>query len=241
MILPTVRASFGRDDALHLVELVARADEELRASIRARLEEEGLDSLLDDPRVLNALLSDDDVRLTPAQVFYVLIRQALLESGVEDRGTADYVASMVVRFGQGRRAYRIEDGAEDEFRYLVDMVVRLAACGEREAFLLRTHLGNYSLWITGLFPDFVQARVERRGAPPVRYYEEMGTVGYRMASESREARSLGMDRTLSAVARDFSGARRALNQVADRYLWRQGADPVGRLLREVMSRPRSAD
>lgn len=237
MILPTVRASLGRDDALHLVELVARTDEDLRASVRTRLEEEGMDALLDDPRVLNALLADTDVKLTPAQVFYVLIRQALLEAGVEDRGTADYVASMVVRFGHGRRAYRIEDGAEDEFRYLVDMVVRLSACGEREAFLLRTHLGNYSLWITGLFPDFVQARVDRRGAPPVRYYEEMGTVGYRMASESREARSLGVDHTLSAVARDFSGARRALNQVADRYLWRRGGDPVGRLLREVMSRP----
>lgn len=236
MILPTVRASFGRDDALHLVELVARSDEDLRASVRGRLEEEGVDSLLDDPRVLNALLSDDDVKLTPAQIFYVLIRQALLEVGVEDRDTADYVASMVVRFGQGRRAYRIEEGAEDEFRYLVDMVVRLSACGEREAFLLRTHLGNYSLWITGLFPDFVEARVRRRGAPPVRYYEEMGAVGYRMASESREARSLGVDRTLEGVARQFSGARRALNQVADRYLWRDAGDPVARLLREVMSR-----
>jgi hypothetical protein len=235
MILPTLRASFGRDDALHLVELVARSDDDLRTSLRSRLEEEGMDSLLDDPRALNALLSDADVKLTPAQVFYVLIRQALLEAGVEDRGTADYVASMVVRFGDGRRAYRIEDGAEDEFRYLVDMVVRLSRCGEREAFLLRTHLGNYALWITGLFPDFVEARVHRRGAPPVRYYEEMGTVGYRMASESREARSLGMEQTLSSVARDFPGARRALNQVADRYLWRDGSDPVGRLLREMVS------
>lgn len=236
MILPTVRASFGRDDALHLVELVARTDQDLRRSMRARLEEEGLDGLLDDPRVLNALLSDDDVKLSPAQIFYVLIRQALLEAGVEDRDTADYVASMVVRFGQGRRAYRIEEGAGDEFRYLVDMVIRLSACGAREAFLLRTHLGNYSLWITGLFPDFVEARMQRRGAPPVRYYEEMGAVGYRMAAESPEARSFGVDATLSGVARHFSGARRALNQVADRYLWRDAGDPVGRLLRELARR-----
>ena len=241
MILPTVRASFGRDDALHLVELVARTDEALRASVRDRLEEEGMDSLLDDPRVLNALLTDDDVKLSPAQIFYVLIRQSLLEAGVEDRSTADYVASMVVRFGEGRRAYRIEDGAEDEFRYLVDMVVRLSTSDEREAFLLRTHLGNYSLWLTGLFPDFVEARVRRRGAPPVRYYEEMGVGGFRMASESREAGRLGIDETLGSVARHFSGARLALNQVADRYLWRGAGDPVARLLREMVHRAEGAE
>lgn len=236
MILPTVRASFGRDDALHLVELLARSDEELRASVRARLEEEGLDSLLDDPRILPALLGEGEVNLSPAQIFYVLIRQALLEAGVEDRGTADYVASLVVRFGEGRRAYRIEDGGDDEFRYLVDMVARLATADGREAFLLRTHLGNYSLWLAGLFPDFIEARTRRRGAPSLRYYEEMGSGGYHMAAGSREARRLGVESTLGAVAREFAGVRRALNQVADRYLWPGAGDPVERLLREVVRR-----
>ena len=47
MILPTVRASFGRRDALHLVDLLARRDPELREAARARLEEAGPDSLLD--------------------------------------------------------------------------------------------------------------------------------------------------------------------------------------------------
>ena len=58
MIMPTIRASFGRSEALHLIELLGRRDAELRDAARERLETGGIDSLLDDPRVLNALLTD---------------------------------------------------------------------------------------------------------------------------------------------------------------------------------------
>ena len=75
MILPAIRASFARCDAIHLVELLGRHDPELRERAYARLEEHGIHSLLDDPRVLNALLSDPHVTAPPGLIFYVLVRQ----------------------------------------------------------------------------------------------------------------------------------------------------------------------
>jgi len=236
MILPTIRASFGRKDALHLVRLLGAGDPELGRSARTRLEEEGVDSLLDDPRVRNALLTDPDVTASPSLIFYVLVRQALLEGGIDDRETADYVASLVFAFGREGRAYRISEEAEEEFHYLVDMVARLGEVGERRAFLLRAHLGNYSLWISGLFPDYLEARVQRKGAPPISYYEEMGATGYRTAADSAHAESLGVDDLYRQVARRFPGVRTALNRISDRYLWPGGSNPVNRLLREVSGR-----
>jgi hypothetical protein len=233
MILPTIRASFGRRDALHLVDLIGRGDPALRAAARERLEEEGVDSLLDDPRVLNALLTDPEVAAPPALIFYVLVRQTLLEQGVDDTGLADFAASLVVAFGRARRAYRISDRDEEEFHYLVDMVAHLDRAGERRAFLLRSHLGDFSLWLAGLFPDFLEARSRRRGAPSIDYYERMGRMSYQAASESRAARELGLDDLLQNVARDFRRLRGALNRLSDRYLWPHGGDPVGRLLRQV--------
>ena len=218
MILPTIRASFGRRDALHLVDLLARHDPELREAARARLEEHGPDSLLDDPRVRNALLTDPDVAAPPALLFYVLVRQALLEGGIESAATADFVASVVVAFARTERAYRISEESEEEFRYLVDLVEQLRAAEERRAFLLRAHLGNFSLWLAGLFPDYLEARVRRRGAPPIDYYDHMGRTGYRLASESPQAEALGVDRVLGEVARSFTGVRTSLNQLSDRYL-----------------------
>lgn len=233
MILPTIRASFGRSDALHLVELLGRSDPELRSAAQARLEEEGVDALLDDPRVLNALLTDREVHASPELIFYVLVRQALLEGGVDDLPTADYVASVIVAFGRSGRAWRVSEEPDREFHYLADMIAALAGAPERRAFLLRAHLGNYSLWLTGLFPDFVEGRVRRRGAPPLRYYEEMGSAGFHQASTSREAEGLGLSELFRGMARGFTDVRVALNRVSDRHLWGGGADPVGSLLREV--------
>ncbi|MSR35463.1 MAG: hypothetical protein EXR95_02295 [Gemmatimonadetes bacterium] len=233
MILPTVRASFGRRDALHLVDLLARRDPELRDAARARLEQDGPDSLLDDPRVRNALLTDPDVQAPPALVFYVLVRQALLEGGVDSPATADFVASLVIAFGRSDRAYRISDDTDEEFHYLVDMIEQMRTAEERRAFLLRAHLGNHALWLAGLFPDYLEARERRRGAPPIDYYDRMGRTGYQLASESPQAVALGVDKVFGEVARNFTAARTSLNQLSDRYLWPGGGYPVNRLLREV--------
>jgi len=35
------------------------------------------------------------------------------------------------------------------------------------------------------------------------------------------------------LARSFTGVRTSLNQLADRYLWPSGGNPVNRLIREV--------
>ncbi len=233
MILPQIRHTFDRTHGQMLADLLGRGDPELREAARARLESEGLDALLDDPRVLNALLAEENISLPPSLIFYVLVRQALLERGVGDRATADYVASLLLAFGQGNRAYRISEEAKEEYHYLVDLVVGMGEAQGRQAFLLRSHLGNFSLWLTGIFPDYLESRTLRRGAPGIRYYEQMGSSGFRLASKTREAEALGMDQVFREVSDAFSEVRVALNRVSDRHLWRSGADPVGRLLREV--------
>lgn len=235
MILPTIRASFDRGDARHLVDLFGR-DPELRKEAEARLDEHGIDALLDDPRVLNALLTQESVKAPPELIFYVLVRHALLEGGLDSRSTADFVASVVVAFSRSDRAYRPSEESGEEYHYLVDVVERLSRADEREAFILRAHLGNFSLWLSGLFPDFLESRVRRRGAPSIDYYERMGATGYLLASESRQAQTLGVEHVFRGIARDFQRVRTALNRLSDRYMWGEGAEPVGRLLREVAGR-----
>lgn len=233
MILPTVRASFTRDDALHLVELLAGFDEELRDAARERLNQDGADALLDDPRVRSALLTNLNVKAPPQLVFYVLIRQSLLESGVDDRSVADFVTSLVLAFGRARRAYRVSETRDEEYHYLTDLIAQLRTADSRQAFLLRSHLGNYSLWLAGLFPDWVEHRSRRKGGPNLRYYEDVGAGGYAAAARSREARELAVDGVLEGLGRDFHRVRTALNRVSEEHLWPGQGDPVDRLLREM--------
>jgi len=236
MIMPTIRASLGRKDAQHLVWLLGRSDPEVGEAAQRRLEESGIDSLLDDPRVLNALMTDPFAAAPPEVLAYVMVRHALLESSIDDRMMTDYIATLLVRFGCGSRAFRFSDASDEEFHYLVDIVTRADREDGKKAFLLRCHLGNYSLWISGLFPDYLQGRLERKGAPPISYYDRMGATGYRLAAQTSQAGSLGVEALLQRVAQEFPGVRRALNRMSDRYLWPESGNAVNRLIRDVAFR-----
>lgn len=233
MILPNVRGSFGRAEASYIIWLLTRGSEGARDREEARLQELGFDALLDDPRTLNALMAGRDFSTAPPElVFYVLVRHALLEDGIADRGLADYLAALLVAFGRGGRAWHIAEETT-EYRYLFD----IAAAGEqssgRRAFLLRAHLGEFALWLSGIFPDHITARVHRRGAPPLAYYEEMGSTGYRLASRFDEAERHGIAELYRNCADFFPALRVALNRIADRHLFPATGDRIDRLLRQV--------
>ncbi len=232
MILPNVRSAFGRAEATVVVRLVAGGDEGAAARVADRLRVEGMDSLLDDPRTLNAVLTTDH-NAPSSLVFYLLVRHALLESGVDDRALADYIASLLIEFGQEDRAFRADPAEEGRFLYLVDLVAAMDGPDGRRQFLLRAHLGNYALWLTGIFPDYVTARVHRKGAPGIGYFEEMGATGYRLAADTPTAADHGLDGLLRSAADAFPELRVALNRVADRYLFPSSRSAVDRLLRQI--------
>lgn len=237
MILPNVRSSFGRDDVAQLIGLLSRGDPRERDRVEARVRDEGLDAVLDDPRTLGAVLKAEGIARIPSRlVFYLLVRHSLLEAGVESTAAADYLAAMLLEFGRERRAFRPTEEGKETYEYLVDLVEALTSATGREAFLLRAHLGNFALWMSGLFPDHITARVHRRGAPGLRYYEEMGATGYRLAADCRDAEDWGLDGLYHSFAENFPVLRIALNRIADRHLFSVSGDPVDRLLRQVADR-----
>ncbi|MDP9348791.1 MAG: hypothetical protein M3P24_06580 [Gemmatimonadota bacterium] len=227
MIKPNVRASFGRREAEFLVALAGPRGEE-------RLREEGIDALLDDTAVVRALLQRDGIRLTPAPlVFYLLVRHALLEREIADRQLADYTAALLLEFGNAGRAHRVERYDPEQLLYLADIVMAMErARGERE-FQLHAHLGNFALWLAGIFPDHITHRVQRRGAPPLSYYDEMGASGFRAAAGTELAARHGVGDLFRRLAEEFSTVRSALNSLSDGLFFPQPGDATERVLRQV--------
>ncbi len=227
MIRPNVRASFGRREAELLLSVAGPAGEEL-------LRAEGLDALLDDTRVLAALLRGNRISLAPAPlVFYLLVRHALLQREIADRQLADYTAAVLLEFGMAGKAHRVDGGEGEPFHYLADILAAIdRARGERE-FLLRVHLGNFALWLGGMFPDHVTHRVQRRGAPPLSYYDELGAAGFRTAAGTDLATRHGLGDVLLQAAEQFRDVRAALNTLSDAVFFPRPGDPVERLLRQV--------
>jgi hypothetical protein len=234
MILPNVRASFGRAEANLIIGLLTRDDGEARLREEERIRTAGFDALLDDPRTLNVLLAGPGISSAPAPlVFYLLVRHMLLESGFSDRTVADYLAALLIDFGRGNRAYTVQDHDEGQHFYLADLLSEAGTADARRAFFVKAHLGDFALWQSGLFPDRIAARVERRGAPGMNYYEQLGATGYRLAAGTEHAEKHGLDRLYRTCADAFPELRVALNRLSDRYLFPMFGDPVDRVLRQV--------
>lgn len=233
MIVPNVRHSFGRADAAFLVWLLARGAEADRDRLEARLREDGFDAILDDPRTLNAVLAGREFSsASPHLVFYLLVRHALLEEDIKDVVLADYLTALLVTFGTSGRATKPSDDVES-YHHLVDLVAAGDSSSGTRAFMLRVHLGEYALWLSGLFPDHITARVQRRGAPGMRYFEELGSTGYRLAARFEDAEKHGLDHVYQSCADGFPALRVALNRIADRHLFPATGDRIERLLRQV--------
>ncbi len=234
MILPNVRMSFGRNEARWLVLLLGDGDVPGQRHWEEVLADEGIDALLDDPRAADVVLRHRGLLLAPPRlVLYVLIRRAFLERGLESRMLADYTTALVFEFGKRDRSYRIADHDEKEYRYLVDVLADLADANGRRAFLLRAHLGNFALWLSGLFPDYIVARVHRIGGPGLDYYEEMGRTGFRLAAGDPHADDRSLGGLYENAAEAFPSVRRALNVFSDRNLFPIPSSPVDRFLRQT--------
>jgi hypothetical protein len=229
MILPNVRASFGRKEAEFLLSLSGVDGER-------QLRERGIDALLDDTELVRAVLRRGGVEAAPAPlVFYLLVRHALLEREIHDRQLADYTAAVLLAFG--RLTHRQPGGDPlPNTLYLVDILSELErARGDRE-FQLRAHLGNLALWVAGVFPDYIATRVQRRGAPPLSYYDELGAAGFRRAAGMRLAVEHGLGDLFVRFADQFSSVRSALNGLSDALFFPHPSDAIERVLREVGDR-----
>src|SRR5207302_1091624 len=70
---------------------------------------------------------------------------------------------------------------ESPRQYLSDMLIALSRATQDEAFLLRAHVGNYSLFISGIFHENTQRR-SLRGAPDIGFYENIGRRNYHLVA-----------------------------------------------------------
>jgi hypothetical protein len=99
-------------------------------------------------------------------------------------------------------------------------------------FHLQVHLGNYSLWLAGLFPDSIAVRRRRRGGPDLPYYDALGRRGFGAAAEHALAERYGVAGIYRIAAQRFPAVRHALNRLSDRVLFPNSATE-DRLLRAV--------
>ena len=218
MIRPNCRAQFAAQDIDFILSVLGRKISTAECLVKLLADEDSRDLILDDEALLHALLEHRGcLRVSTRFYFYIVVRQVLRRSGIQDRAVADYVAEVLAEFSRAERIGCVVPGQAAPLDYIFEMLAALQTADERTSFLIRVHIGNHSLFLSGVFPARIRFRAERRGAPSLKYYEGMGRTQYRVASDHQLARRYEVAGIFDTLAERFETTRLALNDMADRF------------------------
>ena len=216
VIQPNCRMQFTAEDVefiLGVLDPKGAADN----LVKLLADEEARDLILDDESLFRALLEQRGcLRVSTHFYFYVLVRHVFKRSGIENREVADYVAEVLAEYSRTENTHCRVPGRPEPLDYFFEMVAALQQVDDQTGFFIRTHIGNHSLFLSGIFPERIRYRAEYRGAPTLKYYEELGRANFRVASDHRLARKYDLAAIFGTLSERFRATRLALNDLAER-------------------------
>lgn len=218
MIKANCRDRFTAEDFSFVVKTLSKSRSAAVSLVELLADLESRDTILDHDLLFQAVLSQrGNLSISPQFYFYILTRRVLKETGIANRHLADYVASLLEAFSRTARLNSPVAAGGNPVEYISDMLLALRNASPVQTFLIRAHVGNYSLFLCGIFPESVQRRRER-GAPNFSFYEEMGRLNYNVVASHSVARTADLSSIYEALAADFHPIRLALNHLSDRLL-----------------------
>src|SRR6266446_10198548 len=237
VIQPNCRVQFTAEDIDFILSVLRPGVDSSEGLCRLLADEDTRDLILDDEKLLHAILEHRScLRISTHFYFYILVRQVFRRSGIMERAVADYVAEVLTEFSQMERTQCRVNGQVQPLDYFFEMLGALQTADDSTRFYIRAHIGNYSLFLSGIFPDRIRFRAEVRGAPDLRYYEELGRSNYRVASDHRLARRYDLDGIFNTLAERFQTTRLALNDLGERLLTLGDLEPpIHALLKNSLS------
>lgn len=149
--------------------------------------------------------------MSPYFFYYVVVRRAFLDHGIDRRVAADYVGALL--------SYHLQRRDEGTV-YLVDVVGAMSdARTPEEEFAFKAEIGNLALYLSGIFPDWIYHRqTHGRRSIGIAYYEDMGRRHYAAAARTEPARRHDLGDVLAFMASEFPALRQALNDLVDEHL-----------------------
>ena len=217
MIQPNCRVQFAAEDIDFILSVLGSKIETAECLTKLLADEESRDLILDDEALFHALLERRGcLRVSTRFYFYILIRHVFRRSDIQDRAVADYVAEVLAEFAHTERARCVVPGQTNPLDYLFEMLTALKTADDRTSFFIRVHIGNHSLFLSGVFPERIRFRAEMRGFPDLKYYEGLGRTHFRMASDHRLAQRYEVAKIYNTLADRFQATRLALNDIAER-------------------------
>jgi hypothetical protein len=219
LIQPNCRIQFTAEDFDFIAETLGKSPAERQTIVQLLSDPETRDFILDDEHLFHSILEHRGcLRISNRLYFFIIVRRVLKNAGIEDRDVADYTAEMLAEYSEFDRTKCHVPGQAAPLDYFFEMLAALRTADDRTSFYIRAHIGNHSLFLSGVFPQRIRFRAERKGFPDLGYYEALGRSSFRIASDHRLASRYDLAPIYSTLAERFQETRQALNDMSERLV-----------------------
>jgi len=221
VIQANCRAQFTADDFSFVVRVLAKSQRDAVSLVSLLSDEAERDAILDHDMIYDSVVDGTGcLQVSAAFYFYILTRRVLRRVSLEERALTDYVAAVLLAFShvnQLRSAGEAKPSARS-FTYISDLMMQASNCPPEQAFVVRVHMAEYALFLSGMFAERVHAHVQRRGAPSLSFYEAVGQSTYLSMADHPQARRTDLHEVFRILGDEFRRVRLALNSLADTLL-----------------------
>ena len=225
LIQPNCRIQFTAEDLDFISQTLTNSAGDRPVLIQLLSDNETRDLILDDEKLFQAILElRGCLRISNRLYFYLIVRNVLRQAGIDDRDVADYTAELLAEYSDFEASRCRVPGKDTPLDYFFEMLAALRDADERSSFYIRAHIGNHSLFLSGVFPQRIRYRAEKKGFPDLRYYEALGQSSFRIASDHRLASRYDLAPIYSTLADRFQETRQALNDMSERLVSLGDAD-----------------
>jgi hypothetical protein len=220
VIQANCRAQFTADDFSFVVRTLARSQKDAVSLVSLLSDEAERDAILDHDLIYESVVdSTGCLQVSAAFYFYVLTRRVLRRVSLDERALTDYVAAVLLAFSRTSQLSGPGDQPNARsFAYLSDMMVQAQKAAPEQAYLVRVHMANYALFLSGMFAERVNAHEQRRGAPSLDYYEAVGQSAFRTVADHPQARRTQLEMIFRMLGEEFRRVRVALNDLTGTLL-----------------------
>jgi hypothetical protein len=187
---------------------------------------------------MTTAMSESPVAPSLKRFFDRLVRRSLEDLRMGGDPAADYLAGLLARFARTDQLYALRGAAGRPLESVVEMLLEVQRSWEfdqphfnpfRERDV-RQHIGDYTLFMTGLFREHVDRRASTG------FYVREGKRAYQVVADFQRSALKPDARLFLALADRFEGYASALQYLKRAYLRPPDApaelQPVLRLLRE---------
>lgn len=148
--------------------------------------------------------------------------------GVADPPLVDYLSEMLVHFVRTDAIYGVRTPTGERLSQVVDMLAEAQAREGAARRRLHRHIGDFTLFWTGLYPEIAER--QRRGRKDsLLNYQDQGKRNYLIASRLPADRESAPDEVLARLSQNFELCVYGLGEVRKQWEEREG-DPDGPLL-----------